>query len=102
MSRRHRTTASTERVPKRDRRWSTHQERQAVRGALRSAVDPEDLMTPKPVAHHGPRNHQSPAPHRPRHWKLKVWKRRSTMRRQRAEAMARSAEEAMAGADGPA
>jgi hypothetical protein len=57
-------------------------------------------MTPKPVAHHGPRTHQGPEHHRPRHWKLKVWKRRSTMRRQRAEALALRDEDAMAGADG--
>ena len=94
MSRRHRTTVSTERVPKRDRRWSTHQERQALRGALRSGVDPEDLMTPKPVAHHGPRNHQGSEPSRPRHWKLKVWKRRTTMRRQRAAALTRTSDTA--------
>ena len=87
MSRRHRTNESTERTPKRDRRWSTHQERQSVRGVLRSGVDPEDLMTPKPVAHHGPRKHEATERRRPRHWKLKAWKRRSTLRRQRAAAM---------------
>ena len=70
-----------------------------MRGALRSGVDPEDLMTPKPVAHHGPRTRQGSEPHRPRHWKLKIWKRRSTMRRQRAEALARANEEVMAGAE---
>ena len=51
-------------------------------------------MTPKPVAHHGPRNRQGPEPHRPRHWKLKIWKRRSTLRRQRAAAVARPGDDA--------
>lgn len=71
-----------------------------MRGVLRSGVDPEDLMTPKPVGHHGPRTRQEPERHRPRHWKLKVWKRRSTMRRQRAQALA-GADEAAAGVEEP-
>ena len=60
-----------------------------MRGVLRSGVDPEDLMTPKPVGHHGPRTAGTAERRRPRHWKLKIWKRRTTLRRQRAEAMSR-------------
>jgi hypothetical protein len=91
LSRRHQTSISVERIPKRERRWSTHQERQAVRGVLKSGVDPEDLLTPK-VVHHGPRTHDAKPPRPRRHWKLKVWKRRTALRHQRAEALERMAD----------
>ena len=95
MGKRHRATIVAERAPKRERRWTTHQERRAVRAALITADDPEDIVAPRTV-HHGPRSAEAaPAPRRQRmrHWKLKAWKRRSTMRRERAIAMAQLAEE---------
>lgn len=95
MGKRHRATIVAERAPKRERRWTTHRERRAVRAALVTADDPEEIVAPRTV-HHGPRSAEAaPGPRRrTRHWKVKAWKRRTTMRRRRAIAMAQLAEEA--------
>lgn len=95
MSKRHRASATVERAPKRDRRWRTHQERQAVRASLTAAPDPEEVLDPQ-VVHHGPRSTEAAAPprrRRRRHWKLKDWKRRTAQRRERALAHLRLSEE---------
>jgi len=95
VGKRHHASTVAERAPKRERRWRTHQERRAVRAALVTADDPEEIVAPRTV-HHGPRSPEagaSPRRRRLRHWKMKSWKRRSTLRRERALALARLAEE---------
>lgn len=84
MSKRHRSPAGSERVPKRERRWDTHRERQAVRASLVATADPEEVLVPV-LNHDRPRVAVEPkARRRPRHWKLKEWKRRTSRRRERA------------------
>ena len=95
MSQRHRSPSVVQRPPKRERRWKTHQERRAVRAALVTAGDPEEIVAPRTI-HHGPRSAEataSPRRRRIRHWKLKDWKRRTTRRRERALATVRLTEE---------
>ena len=87
MSKRHRSPADTVRVHKRERRWSTHRERQAVRASLDSVADPDELMVPV-LTHDRPPVSTTTGPRkRPRHWKLKEWKRRTNRRRARTRAM---------------
>jgi hypothetical protein len=88
MSQRHRKPEDLERAPKRERRWSTHRERRAVRTSLMAAPDPEEILTPD-LNHHGPHRGAETGPKRRqlRHWKVKAWKRRSAQRRARALAL---------------
>ena len=87
MSKRHARPSRLERAPKRERRLSTHRERQAVRASLGSVADPAEVILPE-VVHHGPRSAEEELkPRRRRHWKLKDWKRRTARRRERALAL---------------
>jgi hypothetical protein len=96
MSQRHRVDQDPL-PPRREIRARAHGERHRIRVELNqvalqvsSGVDPADLHEPgaawKPVHHHSSQiavRRQS-SPRRLRHWKTKMWKRRTTLRRQRA------------------
>jgi len=87
VSKRHRSPEDAERPAKIERRWSNHRERQAVRASLGAVTDPDDLVVPV-LPHDRPHTSAvSTTRKRPRHWKLKEWKRRTTQRRQKVRAL---------------
>ncbi len=83
--------------PKMDLRAHAHNERhrihselQAVAGTVSAGVQPEDVHEPGrawvPMHHHdAEKGKKLAARQRPRHWKTKMWKRRSTVRKNKAE-----------------
>jgi hypothetical protein len=95
MSQRHRSQEAAP-PPKMDLRAHAHNERHrinselhAVAGNVSAGLPPEDMHEPGrawvPTHHHDPeRAQKSSGP--AKHWKLKMWKRRSTMRRAKAQA----------------
>lgn len=99
MSQRHRTAEVTL-PPKTELRNQAHRERQRIREELSSVahlvsagLDPEDVHEPgaawKPAHHHDPdvaKEKLSARRRRLRHWKTKMWKRRSLQRQAKAEA----------------
>ena len=100
MSQRHRT-ADVGLPPKEELRAQAHSERhrihvelQGVANQVSSGLDPADVHEPgaawKPTHHKDPevaREKVAKASRTKRHWKLKMWKRRSATRQARAEAM---------------
>ena len=98
MSQRHRT-AEVPLPPKQELRARAHSERQRIHVELSNVVDqvsagldPADVHEPgaawKPTHHRDPDFAKDKAAKRgrKRHWKLKMWKRRSKMRQAKAEA----------------
>ncbi len=99
MSQRHRTTAEVQLPPKEELRARAHSERQRIHAELSNVanqvsagLDPADVHEPgaawKPVHHRDPDVARDKAAKRgrKRHWKLKMWKRRSKMRQAKAAA----------------
>ncbi len=64
-----------------------------VAGLVASGLEPDDVVEPgaawKPEHHHDPKKAvaQLKKPNRFRHWKQKAWKRRTTVRREKALAL---------------
>ncbi|MFV0308511.1 MAG: hypothetical protein ACK5OX_12290 [Desertimonas sp.] len=99
MSQRHRTGEVTL-PPKTELRNQAHRERQRIREELSDVTkkvaagfDPADVHEPgaawKPVHHHDPdvaKEKLSARRRRLRHWKTKMWKRRSLQRQAKARA----------------
>jgi hypothetical protein len=98
MSQRHRT-AEVPLPPKQELRAHAHSERHRIHVELSNVanqvsagLDPADLHEPgaawKPVHHHDAEVARDKLAKRgrKRHWKLKMWKRRSKMRQAKAEA----------------
>jgi len=97
MSQRHRT-AEVPLPPKQELRAHAHSERRRINVALSdvanqvsAGLDPADVHEPgaawKPVHHHDAEVARGKSKRgRKRHWKLKMWKRRTTLRRAKAEA----------------
>jgi hypothetical protein len=101
MSKRHRST-ETVLPPREERRARARSERQRINSELAdvaevvsAGLEPDDVEEPgrswKPVHHRDPdRARAAVEPgakqRRRRHWKLKEWKRRSAVRRAKAEA----------------
>ncbi|MBA3288883.1 MAG: hypothetical protein H0U21_12845 [Acidimicrobiia bacterium] len=99
MSQRHRT-AEVPLPPKQELRAHAHGERHRIHVELSNVanqvsagLDPADVHEPgaawKPSHHHDPEVAKDKLADRGRglrHWKMKMWKRRSNMRRARAEA----------------
>jgi hypothetical protein len=105
MSQRHRA-AEVPSPPKEELRARAHSERRRIHAELSNVanqvsagLDPADVHEPgaawKPVHHHDPDVAKDKAKGgRKRHWKLKMWKRRSKMRRDKAAEASRLAGEA--------
>jgi len=99
MSQRHRTAEVTL-PPTTELRSQAHRERHRIREELSSVahqvsagLDPDDVHEPgaawKPAHHHDPdkaKEKLTSNPRRLRHWKTKMWKRRSVRRQAKAEA----------------
>ncbi len=99
MSQRHRTT-DVPLPPKQELRAHAHGERHRIHVELNqvanevsAGLDPDDVHEPgaawKPVHHHDSEVAKSKLAKQARtrrHWKTKMWKRRSKMRQERAEA----------------
>ncbi len=105
MSQRHRT-AEVPLPPKQELRAHAHSERHRIHVELSNVanqvsagLDPADVHEPgaawKPVHHHDPdvARDKLAKGGRKRHWKLKMWKRRSKMRQAKAEATRLAGEE---------
>jgi hypothetical protein len=99
MSQRHRVDQEPL-PPRREIRARAHGERHRIRVELSqvadqvsAGVDPHDLHEPgaawRPVHHHSSEvaARKQAGSRRLRHWKTKMWKRRSALRRERAEAL---------------
>ena len=104
MSQRHRSTEMAPPPPKADQRARAHNERHRIHSELQSVATqvsagspPEDVHEPGrawvPERHDGERT-RAPEQKALRHWKLKMWKRRSAGRRARAVAIRGIAEHA--------
>ena len=101
MSQRHRSQDSA-RAPKMDLRAHAHNERhrinselQAVAAQVSAGYEPDEVHEPGPAwvpEHHRPRK-ISGAGRALRHWKVKAWKRRTTVRRAKAQAFRLAGEE---------
>ncbi|MEX0847540.1 MAG: hypothetical protein WD023_07150 [Ilumatobacteraceae bacterium] len=96
MSQRHRSQDSAP-PPKMDLRAHAHNERHrinselhAVAGNVSAGFEPEDVHEPGrawvPAHHHDPDRARRDGGGQVRHWKLKMWKRRSNVRRAKAQA----------------
>jgi N-acyl-D-aspartate/D-glutamate deacylase len=99
MSQRHRTS-DVSLPPKKEVSAHKHSERQRIQSELKSVahqvsqgIDPEDVHEPgaawKPSHHHDAEVAKTKLLKRKRtrrHWKTKMWKRRTAMRQARAEA----------------
>ena len=100
MSQRHRTENEVQLPPKQERRAQAHSERHRIHVELNQVAqevsaghEPEDLHEPgtawKPAHHHDAevaKKKLAKQARTRRHWKTKMWKRRSKMRQERAEA----------------
>ena len=97
MSQRHRSTEAAPPPPKADLRAHAHNERHRIHSELQSVAtqvsggsEPDDVHEPGrawvPLHHRDVDRVRPPEGKRARHWKLKMWKRRTTKRRERAEA----------------
>ena len=92
--------------PKMDLRAHAHNERHrihselvAVAGNVSSGLEPEDVHEPGrawvPLHHHDAEKGKASAMKQtPRHWKMKMWKRRSTVRKAKAQMHRMVAEQA--------
>jgi hypothetical protein len=101
MSQRHRDADMTMQAPKQELRAHAHSERHRIHVQLSSVAaqvsggtDPADVHEPgtawKPEHHRDPdvaRSKLAKRSRTKRHWKTKMWKRRTAMRQARAEAM---------------
>ena len=97
MSQRHRQEAVP--PPKMDSRAHAHNERHRINSELHalatqvsSGVEPDEVHEPGPAWAPSPRHNsekaiRNSAPTSLRHWKLKEWKRRSAVRKAKAQAM---------------
>jgi hypothetical protein len=105
MSQRHRSEAAGT-PPKEELRAHARSERHRINSELHAlstsvgrGVEPEDVDEPgvgwKPVHHRDADRARAKVvkSRRPRHWKLKSWKRRTTLRRQKAARLRLAAEE---------
>lgn len=100
MSNRHRTSTSDVVLPHpEERRVQARSERHRVTtvladaaGQIQGGIEPDDIVEPgvefRAERHHDPERGR-PSTRRRRHWKLKMWKRRTAARRLKA-AMERS------------
>ena len=96
MSQRHRTTEAAPPPPKADLRAKAHNERhrihselQAVANEVSAGAPPEDVHEPGRAwvpQHHRDAERVRSEDGPKRHWKLKMWKRRSAKRREKAAA----------------
>ena len=105
MSQRHHQTEAVP-PPKMDLRAHAHNERHRIHSELCSVanhvscgLEPDDLHEPGrawvPLHHHdAERGRKSAEKRAPRHWKMKMWKRRSSVRRAKAASMRMIAEQA--------
>lgn len=95
MSQRHRSQEAAP-PPKMDLRAHAHNERHRINSELHAVAtqvsagyEPEDVHEPGrawvPLHHHDPERARRSDGH-VRHWKLKMWKRRSAVRRAKAQA----------------
>ena len=98
MSKRHRSQEAVP-LPRAEQRAHAHGERHRVKGELHGlaemvshGVDSDDVVEPgaqwKPMHHHDAERAAKKLDHvrNQRHWKVKEWKRRTTVRRQKAAA----------------
>jgi len=100
MSQRHRTN-EVQLPPKQERRAQAHSERHRIQVELNQVaqevsggLDPDDVHEPgtawKPTHHHdaevAKKKLEKQTTNKRRHWKTKMWKRRSKIRQERAEA----------------
>ena len=98
MSKRHRSQEAVP-LPRAEQRAHAHGERHRVKGELHGlaemvshGVDSDDVVEPgaewKPMHHHDAQRAAKKLDHarNQRHWKVKEWKRRTTVRRQKAAA----------------
>ena len=97
MSQRHRSPDSAP-APKMDLRAKAHNERHRINSELHAVAaqvsagsEPEDVHEPGrawvPLHRHDAERARAEAGGRPaRHWKMKMWKRRTTLRRAKAQA----------------
>jgi hypothetical protein len=98
MSQRHRSQDMAP-PPKVELRAHAHNERHRINAELSAAaatisagLEPEDVHEPGrawvPLHHHdAERGREMAQRRRPKHWKMKMWKRRSAVRRARAAAI---------------
>ena len=97
MSQRHRTSEAAPPPPKADLRAHAHNERHRIHSELQSVAtqvsagsEPEDVHEPGrawvPLHRRATDKPRAPEPKSQRHWKLKMWKRSTTRRRERAVA----------------
>ena len=105
MSQRHRNQDSAP-MPKLDARAHAHNERHRINSELQSVaqqvsagLEPDEVHEPgrawvPPHHHDAERAKQAAAPKPMRHWKVKDWKRRTTVRRSKAQATRLAAEQA--------
>ncbi len=95
MSQRHRSQDVAP-PPKMDLRAHAHNERHRINSELHavatqvsSGLEPEDVHEPGRAwvpEHHRSADRVRSASREPRHWKMKMWKRRTTVRRAKAQA----------------
>jgi hypothetical protein len=83
----------------RGERHRVHTELHGVAGLVSNGLEPDDVMEPgpawRPESHHEPeRALRRRGRARLRHWKVKAWKRRTTIRRARAVQVRQLADEA--------
>lgn len=103
MSQRHRNQDSAP-PPKMDARAHAHNERHRIKGELHNVVaqvssgyDPDEVHEPGPAwvpEHHHDADHGRSSSKALRHWKLKMWKRRTNVRLAKAQATKLAAEQA--------
>ncbi len=96
MSKRHRPDPEAQppkievRAHARGERHRINSELQRVTNEVCGGLEPDDALEPgaswKPVHHHDAARAKA-APGRVRHWKLKMWKRRSAARKAKAQAI---------------
>lgn len=105
MSQRHRNQEAVP-PPKMDSRAHAHNERHRINSELHAVAaqvsagyEPDEVHEPGrawvPSHHHDAEQaKKAAAPRRMRHWKMKDWKRRTAVRKAKAEAMRLTAEQA--------
>ena len=105
MSQRHHNSEAAP-PPKMDLRAHAHNERHRIHSELNAVatqvscgLEPDDLHEPGPawvpLHHHDPERGKASASRvSPRHWKMKMWKRRSSVRRAKAASTRMVAEQA--------
>jgi N-acyl-D-aspartate/D-glutamate deacylase len=110
MSQRHRTSDEVQLPPKQERRAHAHSERhrihvelQTVAQEVSAGIEPEDVHEPgaawKPLHHRDAEVAKSKLAKKnrtKRHWKTKMWKRRTKMRQERNEALRMTRESGLA------